>query len=151
MIAKHEVTITLGGRVVTINLTNIQAIAVEDDEGSALLIQAILRRIGANISTHPTGERFLDYMHSLPIAPNLILLDINLPRKNGIEILQELRADPQFKDILVIAISSVDPIKYLPILKEAGFDSFLRKPIRREHLPKQIERILAGEAIWEIN
>ena len=133
----------------TIDLSNIRAIAVEDDEGSALLIQAILRRIGADISTHPTGERFLDYIHSLPITPNLILLDINLPRKNGLEIVQELRADPQFKDILVIAISAVDPIKYVPIMKEAGFDSFLRKPVKRDRLPKQIEHILAGEAIWE--
>ena len=129
---------------------NIRAIAVEDDEGSALLIQAILRRIGIDVNTHPTGEHFLEFLHSLPAPPNLILLDINLPRQNGIDIIKELRSDAQFKDMLVVAISAVDPIKYIPLLKEAGFNSFLRKPIRREQLPKQIQRILAGEAIWEM-
>jgi CheY-like chemotaxis protein len=129
---------------------NIRAIAVEDDEGSALLIQAILRRIGMDVNTYPTGEHFLEFLHSLPTPPNLILLDINLPRKNGIDIIKELRSDPQFRDILVIAISAVDPIKYVPIIKEAGFNSFLRKPVSREHLPKQIQRVLAGEAIWEM-
>lgn len=131
------------------DFSQIRAIAVEDDEGSALLIQAILRRIGIDVNTHPTGEGFLEFIHSLPTPPNLILLDINLPRRNGIEIIKELRADPQFRDILVVAISAVDPIKYLPIIKAAGFDSFLRKPVNREHLPKKIQRILTGEVIWE--
>lgn len=131
--------------------TNIRAIAVEDDEGSALLLQAILRRSGMDINTHPTGERFLEFLHSLPTPPNLILLDINLPRKSGIDIIHELRSDPVFAEVLVIAISAVDPITYVPILKEAGFNSFLRKPVSREHLPKQIQRIIEGEAIWEMH
>jgi len=131
------------------DFSTINAIAVEDDEGSALLIQAILRRIGISVYTHPTGERFLEYIHALPISPNLILLDINLPRQNGIDLIKELRSDPQFKDTVVIAISAVDPIKYVPVMKDAGFSSFLRKPVSRDHFPKQIERILGGEAIWE--
>ncbi len=131
------------------DFSKIHAITVEDDEGSALLIQAILRRIGVTVYTHPTGERFLEYIHALPISPNLILLDINLPRQNGIDIIKSIRSDSQFKDVLVIAISAVDPIKYVPVLKEAGFNSFLRKPVSRDQFPKQIERILGGEALWE--
>ncbi len=133
------------------DFSHIRAITVEDNEGSALLIQAILRRIGIDVSTHPTGEHFLEYIHSLPTPPNLILLDINLPRLNGIDIVKNLRADSQFKDVLVIAVSSVDPNKYLPIIKASGFNSFIRKPVNREHFPKQIQRILAGETIWETN
>lgn len=132
-----------------IDYANIRAIAVEDDEGGALLIQAILRRIGIDMNTHPTGEHFLEFLHALPTPPNLILLDINLPRRNGIDILKELRSDSQFGDIMVIAVSAVDPGKYIPILKEAGFNSFLRKPVNRDRFPKQIARILAGETIWE--
>jgi len=132
------------------DFSTIHAITVEDDEGSALLIQAILRRIGISVYAHPTGERFLEYIHALPVPPNLILLDINLPRQNGIDIVKALRSDPQFKDILAIAISAVDPAQYIPVMKEAGFSSFLRKPVSRDQFPKQIERILNGEAIWEM-
>ena len=139
---------TLWGGIVT-DYSQIRAIAVEDDEGSALLVQAILRRIGIDVNTHPTGECFLEFLRSLPYPPNLILLDINLPRRNGLDIIKELRSDSQFRDVLVIAISAVDPHKYIPIIKAAGFNSFLRKPVNRTHLPKQIDRILEGESIWE--
>ena len=130
---------------------SIHAIAVEDDEGSALLIQAILRRIGIDIHVHSTGDNLLQFIHALPTPPNLILLDIHLPRQNGLDLVKQLRSDPQFADVLAVAVSASDPNDYIPKAKEAGFNSFLRKPINRTRFPKQIERILAGESIWEMH
>ena len=125
------------------------AVAVEDDEGSALLLQAILRRMGISTSIHSTGEHFLQYIRELPTCPDMVLMDINLPRQSGIEIAKELRNDPQFANTIIIAISAVDTNTYIPKVKEAGFNAFLRKPINRINFVKQIERILDGEAIWE--
>lgn len=127
----------------------IHAIAVEDDEGSALLLRTILRRHGMDVHIHPTGENFLQFLYALPMMPNLILLDVHLPRNNGLDIVRSLRDDAKFRDVIAIAVSAVDPNSFIPKAKEAGFSGFIAKPINRETFPRQINRILNGEEIWE--
>lgn len=130
--------------------SDVYAIAVEDDEGGALLMTAILRRLGIDITLHATGENFLEFAKSLPNIPNIIFLDINLPRNNGLDIARSLRADEQFADVYLVAVTALNPIDIIPKAKEAGFNGYISKPINRDRFPKQIERILNGEAVWEM-
>jgi two-component system cell cycle response regulator DivK len=81
--------------------------------------------------------------------PQVILLDINLPATNGYEVLKQIRADEKLKSVAVIAVTAQDADTEIPKCKEAGFDGFIGKPLSRSRFPRQLRRILNGEAVWE--
>ena len=86
-------------------------------------------------SDMPYGDRDLTSM------PALILLDINLPRINGIEILRQLRADPRTRLIPVVIISSSDEPQDLINSYINGCNSYIRKPIDFTQLQKFVREI----------
>tara|TARA_B100000686_G_C16792466_1_gene979761 strand:- start:1868 stop:4054 length:2187 start_codon:yes stop_codon:yes gene_type:complete len=76
------------------------------------------------------------------IAPNVILLDILMPEKDGWKVLQELRADNQLKDIPVIVVSTLDDDNSTQSL---GAKAFLKKPVEKDELLTNIEKIFSEE------
>ena len=90
---------------------------VEDNPGDAWLVRHLLEEIAGpdlEVATVGDGEEALAYLrHSDPrfldaAQPDLILLDLNLPLKNGREVLREIRQDPALRDLPVVILSSSD-------------------------------------------
>ena len=131
------------------NFNNISALAVEDDAGGMAIIGVMLRYLGIKAYINTTGQGVIEMAHSMKPRPNVILLDINLPTTNGYELLKLIRADEQLKDVIVIAMTAQDADSEIPKCKAAGFDGFVGKPISRSRFPRQLRRILNGEAVWE--
>lgn len=87
---------------------------IEDDHVDKMVIERVLKKL--NVASHiyhaENGEEALDLLrgengHSLPDPmPRIILLDINMPRMNGLEFLKELRADEKLKPISVYIMST---------------------------------------------
>jgi two-component system, chemotaxis family, response regulator Rcp1 len=82
---------------------------VEDNPGDVRLIREVLadapERIALQVA--PDGESALTLLRTLtPRHPDLLLLDLNLPRKSGLEVLTELKADPLLRRIPVIVLTS---------------------------------------------
>ena len=65
---------------------------------------------------------------SKPQTPNIIFLDINMPKKNGLEALQEIKSDPALKNILVIILTASKSINDINKAYENGANSYLIKP-----------------------
>src|SRR5882757_1853179 len=89
----------------------------EDDEGHAYLVQQNFPDAGlANRVVHvKDGQEALDYIHCagahegrVPNVPLLLLLDINMPRVDGVEVLRRLKADPKTDEIPVIMLTTTD-------------------------------------------
>ena len=104
---------------------------VEDNADNRLLLQAILDGL-YNVVEYENG---VDALAGLAAAlPDLLLLDISLPRKDGNEILARIRADDQLRRLPVIALTAHamagDREKYLA----AGFNDYITKPIVDETL-----------------
>ncbi len=73
---------------------------------------------------------------------NLVLLDISLPRRNGLEVLAELRKLPDYQDVPVIAVTAhVMPDERSQFL-EAGFDGYLAKPIDEDKLLEGVRKFI---------
>src|ERR1043166_2138895 len=91
----------------------IEILLVEDNLGDIRLTQQALlaSAVVNNINVVRDGEQALDYLrqsaeYSNAVRPHLILLDLNLPKKNGHEVLAELKADPDLKRIPVLILST---------------------------------------------
>ena len=132
-----------------IDLSRISALIVEDDAGGMAIIGVMMRYLNIKAYINTTGEGVVEMGHAKKPAPNIIFLDIALPKSNGYDILKLIRADSTLSKLLVIAVTAQDADNEIPKCKAAGFDGFIGKPISRVRFPRQLRRILSGEAVWE--
>ena len=124
------------------------ALVVEDDAGGMAIIGVMMRHLGINAFINTSGDEVLAMANAMPKKPDIIFLDINLPNTTGYEILADFRKNDKFKDCTIVAVTAQDADTEIPKAKEAGFDSYISKPISRMRFPKQLRRILDGEEVW---
>ncbi len=134
---------------VDIDFTKYSALAVEDDAGGMAIIGVMMRYLGMKSYMNTTGDGVIELARAMRPAPNIILLDINLPKTTGYELLKKIRADEKLKNVLVVAVTAQDADSEIPKCMAAGFDGFIGKPISRSRFPRQLRRILSGEPVWE--
>jgi two-component system cell cycle response regulator DivK len=132
-----------------IDFTKYSALAVEDDAGGMAIIGVMMRYLGMQAYLNTTGDGVVELARAMKPRPDVIFLDINLPKTNGYEILKKIRTDEKLKGVLVVAVTAQDADTEIPKCMAAGFDGFIGKPISRSRFPRQIRRILSGEPVWE--
>ena len=105
---------------------------VDDDPDDRHLSQIAFRRLKADGSLDfvSSGQELIDHLNSVGDRglPDLILLDINMPGKNGFETLTEIRADPGLKHLKIKIFSTSDSVADMTKAKERGADGYLVKP-----------------------
>lgn len=134
---------------VDIDFTKYNALAVEDDSGGMAIIGVMMRYMGMKSYMNATGEGVIELARAMKPHPDIIFLDINLPKTTGYELLKKIRADSKLQKVLVVAVTAQDADTEIPKCMEAGFDGFIGKPISRSRFPRQLRRILSGEPVWE--
>ncbi len=119
-----------------------RTILVVDDNPDLLdIVDAILSDAGYMVAKAFTGEDGIAVARNL--RPNLILLDLNMPRMDGWEVLKLLKADMATKDIPVAIFSVRTDIKDKIFGLQRGAVDYISKPFQYERLTERIERILA--------
>ncbi|MBI4517773.1 MAG: response regulator [Deltaproteobacteria bacterium] len=104
----------------------------EDDDGHARLMERNLRRGGIinAIQRAHDGLELLEVLHvGNGKTPDVIFLDINMPRLDGFEVLVQLKADPQLRRIPVIMVTSTDSQREINRAYELGASSYVVKPV----------------------
>jgi CheY-like chemotaxis protein len=94
------------------------------------------------------GEEALEVLIRGEICPDLILLDLNMPRINGIEFLLILKENENLKHIPTVILSTSDNQKDLEACYKIGVSGYVVKPLKYEHYVKKIENILS---YWSLN
>jgi CheY-like chemotaxis protein len=130
----------------------IHILLVEDNEGDLLLIKEAFQEasIVNNISTVNNGEKAIQFLgKSAPyedeMSPDLILLDVNLPRKNGYEVLEYVKTNDRLKQIPVIILTtSADDKDILKSYKNYA-NCFITKPVNVDDFLKTVAKI---ENFW---
>lgn len=128
-----------------------QILLIEDDsEDAEITIQALRRNNLANPILHiDDGEKALDFLFGPEPDPSLVLLDLKMPKVDGIQILRSLRADPVKKHIPVIAlISSKEGRNYLESFGVRA-DAYMIKPIDTRQFSAAIAHIGISSVILE--
>ena len=113
----------------------VHLLLVEDNAADVRLLQEGLAESGYKyrLSIATNGEEALDFLFrrsrfKAAERPDLILLDLNLPRKNGAEVLEELKQDRELKRIPVVVLTSSRSESDVNIAYELGANCYLRKP-----------------------
>jgi CheY-like chemotaxis protein len=111
----------------------------DDDADDRLLARDALKDSGldAEVRFVEDGVELVDYLNrrnkfSLPGSsprPSLIILDLNMPRKDGREALQEIKADPEFRKIPVVVLTTSTAGPDVSRVYELGANSFISKPV----------------------
>jgi CheY-like chemotaxis protein len=125
---------------------------VEDDENSILVMKMVVERVMELPTLHVLQSRsdFLQQVRGLNVVPDVFLLDIQMKPYDGVELLSILRADPQFKHCIVVALTASVTNEEVSLLKSGGFDGAIAKPLNIDIFPDLIARILNGEQVWYI-
>jgi len=132
-----------------IALKDARILIVEDDENNRIVVSRLLALIGADASRITLSEG--DPVATLPAGQDgfdLVLLDLQMPRKDGYTVLGELRTDPRFARARIIALTANVMRQDVERARSAGFDGFIGKPIDGRRLGESMRRIMAGEDIW---
>ena len=125
-------------------------ILAEDDEGHASLVQRNLRRAGfVNDLVHvKDGQEALDFIHADGDHAGrtitdfvLLLLDINMPRVDGVEVLRRIKADPVTARIPVIMLTTTDDPREVQRCYELGCSVYLTKPVEYDGFIEAINRL----------
>jgi CheY-like chemotaxis protein len=95
------------------------------------------------------GEELMNYLrHRGEFAspayaprPGLLLLDLNMPRKDGREALREIKADPQLRSIPVVVLTTSDTREDIDLVYALGGNSFISKPVTFEGLVKALRTL----------
>jgi CheY-like chemotaxis protein len=116
----------------------------DDDDDDRLLAQDALSesRVQGEFHFVENGEELLDYLcrrgkyeePSSSPRPGIILLDLNMPRKDGREALREIRADPDLRRIPVVVLTTSKADTDIGAIYELGANSFISKPFQFEAL-----------------
>jgi two-component system, cell cycle response regulator DivK len=123
---------------------------VEDIVSNFVLISSILGSLGVNCEWKTSGYEVAEYTNSLPRL-HLILIDMLLPYDDCFSVVKILRASDQFNDVPIIAMAAESSMDQMSKAREFGFDGFLGKPIDPDRFTIQIQKILCGEPVWELN
>ena len=115
-------------------------IVVEDDEDIADTIRYNLEREGYLVRTAPTGETGLDLILGNP--PNLVLLDVNLPKMNGFELCRLLRSEPKTARLPILMLTARNSESDKVLGLRLGADDYLTKPFSIRELAARVEAIL---------
>ena len=91
----------------------VEVLMVEDNRGDVVLIETAIERVGLpyHVTVVSDGAAAVEYLYrrgkyAESPRPGLITLDLKLPRKNGYEVLEEIRRDPELRDIPLVLLSS---------------------------------------------
>jgi CheY-like chemotaxis protein len=123
---------------------------VEDDEGHANLVKRNLKRAGvANEIIHVTdGQEALDFLHReggyagrKPNGSLLLLLDINMPRVDGVEVLRQVKADPSTTRTPVIMLTTTDDPREVERCYQLGCSVYITKPVEYEPFVEAVQRL----------
>ena len=128
--------------------TVIEILLVEDDPGDVLMTREALESSEPprRLTVVGDGESAMDYLrkrgrHSAAVTPDLILLDLNLPRMDGREVLAALKADPQLRVIPVVVLTTSEAEDDVIRSYSLHANAFVTKPVDFDQFAEAIRRI----------
>ena len=118
-------------------------ILIVDDEPSIVMpVEFLMRRQGHEVRVAGDGEEALRAVEAF--VPDLVLLDVMLPRRSGYEVCQTLRERPEWRHIKVVLLTAkgrdVEVAKGMAV----GADAYVTKPFSTRELVDEVERLLDG-------
>jgi len=117
-------------------------LVVEDEPFIMEALSFLLKREGLEVSTHADGNGCVECIQSL--QPDLVILDMMLPNKSGMQILEDLRAMEGFTNLPVLMLTAKGQKKDRAAAEEAGVSLFMTKPFANKEIIQNVHRLLGS-------
>ncbi|MER7398648.1 response regulator [Streptomyces sp. NPDC000151] len=118
-----------------------RVLVVDDNKVIRQLIRVNLELEGFEVVTAADGAECLDIVHE--VCPDVVTLDVMMPRLNGLHTAERLRADPRTRELPIAIISACTPLE-VDNGEAVGVDAFLAKPFEPVELIRTVRQLLGG-------
>lgn len=113
---------------------------IEDEKLIIVSTQMVLESVGFRVESATDGEEGIRKARDL--RPDLILLDIMMPRRSGFEVCRLLKDDPRYRDIPIVMVTALNEVGDMERARECGADDFLSKPVNKIELLARVQNLL---------
>ena len=112
----------------------------DDNAANRELLEAYLADVDCEIEMSIDGQDTLDKIKSF--QPDLLLLDVMMPKLSGFEVCQQIKSDPKLSRIMVLMVTALNELGDIERAVNAGTDDFLTKPVQKVTLLKRVGNML---------
>ncbi len=115
-------------------------LVADDNPTNVELLEVYLTDVECDIAVAVDGQDTLAKVRSF--KPDLILLDVMMPKLSGFEVCKQLKSDPATRRIMILMVTALNELGDIERAVNAGTDDFLSKPVNRIELVKRVENML---------
>jgi two-component system alkaline phosphatase synthesis response regulator PhoP len=123
-----------------VDLKDATVLVVDDNLQNLELMQAYLEDLGCSLTTATDGIEAIEAIESN--VPDLVLLDVMMPRMSGFEVCQKIKAQPSTRDIIVIMVTALNEVGDFERALECGTNDFIAKPVNKLELLTRVRSLL---------
>ena len=124
-----------------------KVLIADDNPTNVELMEAFLADSNYKIAIAEDGQDTLDKVKTF--QPDLILLDIMMPKLSGFEVCEKLKNDPKTKDIMILMVTALTELGDIEKAVMAGCDDYLSKPVNKHELLKRAENMLKLRSVTD--
>ncbi|MEL7497383.1 MAG: response regulator [Planctomycetota bacterium] len=126
-----------------------RVLIADDNAANRELLEAYLAEIECTTDIAEDGAQTIDKARSF--QPDLILLDVMMPKLSGFEVCEQIKSDPELSRIMILMVTALNELGDIERAVEAGTNDFLSKPVNRVTLLKRVENLLALKDVTDEN
>jgi two-component system alkaline phosphatase synthesis response regulator PhoP len=124
----------------SLSLAKASVLIVDDNQQNLELMQAYLDDLGCTIRTAIDGVAAIEEIDRDP--PDLVLLDVMMPRMSGFEVCQKIKAQPATRDVIVIMVTALNGVGDFERACDCGTNDFIAKPVNKLELVTRVRSFL---------
>lgn len=120
-----------------------KVLIVDDEPNIVLSVEFLMKREGYAVATASDGQEALDLLPQ--VRPDLMILDVMMPRKNGFEVCEAVRKDPEFSKLPILMLTAKGREAEMKKGLSLGADAYVTKPFSTHDLVDQVGQLLPGD------
>lgn len=125
---------------VELDLSKASILLVDDNEQNLELMQAYLESLPCRIRTATDGLQAAEMIEQ--DCPDLLLLDVMMPRMSGFELCQKIKGSPRTRDVVIIMVTALHEVSDFERAVECGTNDFITKPVNKLELVTRVKSLL---------
>ena len=114
------------------------ALVIDDSKTTRMILRRMLKELGFEVEEAENGREALDLLES-GFAPNIVLVDWNMPVMDGYQFVKAVRSKPKFNKLVLMMVTTETDLDRLTAALEAGIDEYVMKPFTKEVIEEKLE------------
>jgi len=123
-----------------VDLSKATILLVDDNEQNLELMHAFLEELPCQIQTATDGIEAIEMIERR--CPNLVILDVMMPRMSGFEVCQKIKSQPSTRDTVVIMVTALNEVSDYERAVDCGTNDFITKPVNKLELVTRVKTLL---------